>query len=221
MSGLPLLRQYELEDIASALIYAFDKSLLKAPRPVDAERFAEYLGLRIRCERIDDVPYRLCFVAFEDQALSAAAGKLPLRRGELVIESALVESCDMALYRYALMHGCAHWYLHSTDEEDSGGQLSFDLSGVTGTKNCLCCVEDIVNSLELNEREGQADYFAQCLLMPKNNFKLSAVRCMNDSGINRADLSGGELDFLIDRLAELFGVPKVFVLLRLRRLNFI
>ena len=222
--GNPILRQYELEDIASLLLHKFGYRPKKS-LAVDAEAFAHFLSLKTTVGYIDESPFSLCALALEPQTLRLPLGTYTLDAGEAVIEQGIIDRCDGRLYRYALMHAAAHLYLHDT--QDSGAQYSFDLKETQSSRHFICDIGDLLDIFEDErmdgrlEREGQADNFAQCLLMPKNPFKLAANAYMKEAGINRAQLVDGEREFCCRRLSETFEVPEFAVLLRLKKLLYI
>lgn len=224
IGGNPILRQYELEDTAGFLLHDFGYRPGKT-LAVDAEAFARYIGLQTTVGYIDDSPFSLCALAFEPQTLRVPLGTYTLDAGEAVIERAIIDRCDAMLYRYAVMHAAAHLYLHDTATDEA--QYSFDLKGTQSVKHVVCDIGDLLDIFEDDrmdgrlEREGQADNLAQCLLMPKNPFKLSTNAYMKEAGINRAQLVDGELTFCCRRLSEMFEVPEFAVLLRLKKLLYI
>lgn len=224
IAGNPILRQYELEDAASVLLHDFGYRP-RTSLAVDAEEFARFIGMKVTDGYISDSPFSLCALALEPQTLRLPLGTFVADAGEAIIERGIIDRCDLKLYHYAIMHAAAHLYLHNPPRESA--QLSFDLAGTQSENHMVCDIGDLLDVYEDErmdgrlEREAQADNFAQCLILPKNPFKLAVNAFMKDAGINRAALCGGELEFCCKRLSDAFFTPEFAVLLRLKKLLYL
>lgn len=222
ISGNPIMRQYEIEDVTSRFLYetGYNPRLsLKA----DAEAFARYIGVRVKAAYLSDDPYSLCAVAFDEQTLYTEKGNYRLRYGDALVEKAILDRGDGALFGYGVVHAAAHFYLHSP--ESRGVQLSFDLIETESANHLICGIGDLLDSFEElggdDEKEALADNFTGCVLMPKSPFKLAANAFMQKRGINRAGLIGEARVELVRELALAFNAPQFAVLLRLKKLLYI
>lgn len=222
IAGNPILRQYELEDETSRLLYEFGYNPQHALQ-VDAEGFARFLGATIKSAYLSDAPYSLCAVALDAQTLRTEKGSYSLRYGDILVEQAITDRGDEKLYRYAVAHGVAHLYLHSP--ESKGVQLSFDLIETQSVNHYICDIADLLDSFEElsgnDEKEALADNFTGCLLMPKSPFKLYVNAFMAKRGMNRTALTGDVRAALANELSTEFGVPAFAALLRLKKLLYI
>ena len=222
IGGNPILRQYELEDETSRLLYEFGYNPQHALQ-VDAEGFARFLGATIKSAYLSDAPYSLCAVALDAQTLRTEKGSYSLRYGDILVEQAITDRGDEKLYRYAVAHGVAHLYLHSP--ESKGVQLSFDLIETQSVNHYICDIADLLDSFEElsgnDEKEALADNFTGCLLMPKSPFKLYVNAFMAKRGMNRTALTGDVRAALANELSTEFGVPAFAALLLLKKLLYI
>lgn len=222
ISGNPILRQYELEDITSRLLFETGYNPRLSLR-VDAEAFARHIGVHVRAAYLSDDPYSLCAVAFDEQTLRTEKGSYRMRYGDALVELAILDRGDRPLYDYGVVHAAAHFYLHSP--ESKGVQLSFDLIETESENHRVCDIGDLLDAFEElggdDEKEALADNFTGCVLLPKNPFKQAANAFLYKHGINRAGIAGDVRADMVAELSSAFGAPPFAVLLRLKKLLYI
>lgn len=226
-SGIPILRNCEIDAHAEAFLRDYDVTLLETPKPVDIEAFAEfYLGLsldyvylshcglilgRMVFQEIESVPVYLPKEKYADY--------LYAKRGTLLIDNTLLDDRKEYRLRSTIGHECGHWVFHldyymgknKRNYQKNAQPLEF-----TGCKKT-----DIEGGAEIAGRrrlttdadwlEHHAKYFSAAVLMPKTPF-LQAVSELTD----RDRLPETEL---AEKLAVVFQVPPASAKIRLQQLG--
>lgn len=208
----------DVEDSAAAILYSCDKFILKSPQAVDAEKLAKHIGTKFYCDYFDE--QAIAFFASCPQRIYAGTNKYDLLTGEGIIERSFIEKGDITCYNYAAFLIIAASLL---TPEVQQLQQSFDLSGLISNDNICFSIVEIESAL-LNEQMNfmyKAAYLAECLALPKNNFKLSANRLMEELSVNRGTIGEGEVLFMVNKLSEIYKVTKPMAFMRLKHLQFI
>lgn len=107
ISGNPILRQYELEDITSRFLFETGYNPRQSLK-VDAEAFARHIGVNVQAAYLSDNPYSLCAVAFDEQTLRTEKGNYRMRYGDALVELAILDRGRQAAVRLRRRaRGCA------------------------------------------------------------------------------------------------------------------
>lgn len=226
-SGIPILRNCEIDAHAETFLRDYDATLLTTPKPVDIESFAEfYLELsldyvylshcglilgRMIFQKVEPVPVYL--------PREKCADYLYAKRGTLLIDNTLLDDRKEYRLRSTIGHECGHWVFHSdyyagkNKRNHHKNTLTPELTG--------CKKTDIEGSAGISGRrrlttdadwlEHHAKYFSAAILMPKTPF-LQAVSELTDKDL----LMETELT---EKLACVFQVSPASVKIRLEQLS--
>ena len=173
-----ILKASEIETIASDFIKEYsafnsDYSLLSL-KPTPIENIIEnYCDIQTDYQTFTE-PFTLGMTTFSSGNIKIIKdGKIviyPVDKGTIIISNELAEdSKQKGRYNYTLAHELGHNIFHRIlfEEPDYSNQpLLFDIKPVS-IQAITCHRDNIENLNTKNWTEWQADYFASCLLMPK------------------------------------------------------
>lgn len=226
-SGIPILRNCEIDAHAEAFLRDYDASLLTTPKSVDIESFAEFhLGLSLDYVYLSHcglILGRMIFQEVEPVPVylpkEKCADYLYAKRGTLLIDNTLLDDRKEYRLRSTIGHECGHWVFHSdyyARKHKRNHQKNTQPPELTGCKKT-----DIEGSAGISGRrmlttdadwlEHHAKYFSAAILMPKTSF-LQAVSELTGEGL----LSKAEL---LEKLAVVFQVSPASVKIRLEQLS--
>jgi len=217
--GVPLLSDRDIERDASALIRAFNPSLLSDPAPVDIERFAEsYLQLNIDFNWLSHNQTLLGRMVFCDTIIpvydpyAKRAEDFPVRASTMIIDNSLIEK--EALLRSTIAHECGHAIYHRS------------FYGCQKTQTAACTVCDIRIQTDVRQLTTEHDWlehhakrFSAAILMP-----YPAVRNVCKSYTDHLTLwykNEPQLwnRLIINRLASIFKVSCAAAQIRMKQLH--
>lgn len=190
-----------LDQLAQNVLKQFDPSLVSGePRAVPIESLAEeHYQLHVLYETLTKNEEIHGMTAFEDNNILIYNRKmdefhcLPVNRGTILIESALLAKNRENRLRFTMAHEIAHWILHQ-EVYTNGHQES------------VACQTSYKSSEKV---ERQADYLAAALLMPYGRVKLAFAR-LGNTLVHEA---------VVYQLADQFRVSPEAMAYRLRGLN--
>lgn len=116
-SGIPILRNCEIDAHAEAFLRDYDATLLTIAKPVDIESFAEfYLGLSLDYVYLSHcglILGRMIFQEVEPVPVylpkEKCADYLYAKRGTLLIDNTLLDDRKEYRLRSTIGHECGHW----------------------------------------------------------------------------------------------------------------
>lgn len=226
-SGLPILRNSEIDTHAEEFLKDYNPLVLMNPQPINMEEFAEfYLNLimdytylshcgfilgRMIFQEIERVP-----VYFPEEK---CADYLYAERGTLLIDNTLLDDWKEYRLRSTIGHECGHWVFHSDYCTNAG--YRWNRGNTLGQEITGCKKADIEGSTDIGEKkrfvtdtdwlEHHAKYFSAAILMPKTPFINAATELMEGRNQNNAALAGA--------LSEIFQVSPSSVNIRLSQLG--
>lgn len=226
-SGIPILRNCEIDAHAEAFLYDYDASLLTTQKPVDIELFAElYLDLSLDYVYLSHCGLILGRMVFQEVEpvpvylpKERRADYLYAKRGTLLIDNTLLDDRKEHRLRSTIGHECGHWVFHSdyyarkhkrdhhknTQPPELAGCKKTDIESGAGLYGRRRLATDA------DWLEHHAKYFSAAILMPKTPF-LQAVSELTGEGL----LPEAELT---EKLAVLFQVSPASVKIRLEQLS--
>lgn len=193
-------RTETLEAIARRVISHYDVSLPGEPAPIPVETIMEKVyGLTIEFQFIRNNGRVLGETVFEDamvpiyERMDEAGYKLiPVTAGTVIIDASLISNRNDGRFRYTCAHELAHWVIHKELYTQSGETAA---------------MTEAARSSETDKAiEWQADRLGSYLLMPKGVVKMAFHQ-------NRTHRS------VVDLLAQLFGVPRQAMAIRLNEMR--
>lgn len=226
-SGIPILRNCEIDAHAEAFLRDYDDTLLTTPKPVDIESFAEfYLGLSLDYVYLSHcglILGRMVFQEVEPVPVylpnEKCADYLYAKRGTLLIDNTLLDDRKEYRLRSTIGHECGHWVFHSeyyAGMNKRNHQKNIQLPELTGCKKT-----DIEGNAGVSGRrrlttdadwlEHHAKYFSAAILMPKTPFLQAVSELIGKGLLPEAELS--------EKLAVVFHVSPASVKIRLEQLS--
>lgn len=158
----PYLSESDIERDAELLLAEFTRAkgiALRAPIPIE-DIIEKYLNLHVE---FDDLHRRLNVPRAGTNSASDVFGAIWFDSGTIVIHESLdpeVLPRVEGRYRFTLAHEGGHWRLHRALARPDADQQPLFTDAISPTVVC--------RSSRAKERvEWQADYFASCLLMPR------------------------------------------------------
>ncbi|ELR97817.1 ImmA/IrrE family metallo-endopeptidase [Gloeocapsa sp. PCC 73106] len=149
IQGFRFISKGEIEAIANQILIRMSQTPNYVPKwPLDASRVAEFLGLDLVWDRIS-----------EDEQGAIAARILPLEKLIEINEDIL--QLGPGFTESTIAHEVGHWVLHINHAQVERQ------SQVESRELAFLCR----NQENLRGREWQAQYFASCLLMPKDQLE--------------------------------------------------
>jgi hypothetical protein len=132
-NGVPILSKSEIDIIAERCLMEFCPEVLKAPQPIDEDRFlTEYLGLTQDFQYLTHCGLYLGMIVFEDSNKipvydedTNRAEYIRVKKGTVIIDSSLLEEGQEGRYRFTSMHEAGHWILHRRKFMRDINQASF------------------------------------------------------------------------------------------------
>ena len=225
-SGIPILRNCEIDAHAEAFLRDYDATLLETPKPVDVESFAElYLNLSLDYVYLSQcglILGRMIFQEIEPVPVylpkERRADYLYAKRGTLLIDNTLLDDQKEYRLRSTIGHECGHWVLHSdyyTGKYERNHHKKIQPLEMTGCKKT-----DIEGGARISGRrrlttdvdwlEHHAKYFSAAILMPKTTFLQTVSELIGECSLPEAELS--------EKLAVIFQVSPASVKIRLEQL---
>lgn len=226
-SGIPILRNCEIDAHAEAFLCDFDATLLTTPKPVDIEAFAEcYLDLSLDYVYLSHCGLILGRMVFQETEpvpvylpKEKCADYLYAKRGTLFIDNTLLDDRKEYRLRSTIGHECGHWIFHSdyyTGKYKRNHHKDRQPPEMTG-----CTKTDIEDGAETSGRrrlitdvdwlEHHAKYFSAAILMPKSPFLHVASELTGKGLLTEAEL--------LEKLAVVFQVSPVSAKIRLEQLS--
>lgn len=231
--GVPILSHDEIDFHAEQFIRDFDEDILRNPREVDIEKFAEYyLGLTPEYNYLTHCGLILGRMVFNDSdkipiydVESQRAEYISAERGTVMIDNTLME--DEHRFRSTLGHESGHWIYQQSYYYINPNQMTlFDLIDRTAT---ACRKYDIEGgeaadgqkkplSTDHDWLEHQAKYFSASILMPKEAMKLVCSDLKQKSCFN-GRFPQYEEEIMAMQVAEIFNVSIESAKIRIRQLD--
>lgn len=227
-SGIPIMRNSEIDAHAEEFLRDYSPSLLKMPQPVDIEAFAEfYLDLVLDYAYLSHCGLILGRMVFQETERvpvylpeEKCADYLYAKRGTLLIDNTLLEDRKEYRLRSTIGHECGHWIFHSdyyTVMDKRKHYRNVRLPEIAGCKKTdIEGGSDMVGRKKLvidaDWLEHHAKYFSAAILMPKTPF----TNAVSDLAGNGRE-SGVDLQ---EKLADIFQVSPASVKIRLSQLGF-
>lgn len=226
-SGIPILRNCEIDAHAEAFLRDYDDTLLTTPKPVDIESFAEfYLDLTLDYVYLSHCGLILGRMVFQEVESipvylpkEKCADYLYVKRGTLLIDNTLLDDRKEYRLRSTIGHECGHWIFHSdyyTANRKRNLSKKMQQPEITGCKKA-----DIESSAGISGRrrlitdadwlEHHAKYFSAAILMPKTPFLQVVSELTGKCLLPEAELS--------EKLAAVFQVSPASVKIRLEQLS--
>lgn len=226
-SGIPILKNCEIDAHAEAFLRDYDGTLLTTPKPVDIESFAEfYLGLSLDYVYLSHcglILGRMIFQEVEPVPVylpkEKCADYLYAKRGTLLIDNTLLDDRKEYRLRSTIGHECGHWVFHSdyyVGKHKGNHHKNTQLLELTGCKKT-----DIEGGAGISGRrrlttdadwlEHHAKYFSAAILMPKTPFLQAVSELTGEGLLLEAELS--------EKLAVIFQVSPASVKIRLEQLS--
>ena len=180
-SGLPILSNREIDRIAEHVLADYDPDLLTNPQPIPIDLIMEsYFGLVFDYLYLSHAGHILGVTVFKDGTVSLIfdperqqAEEHWARRGDILIDSRLLESSNIRRKRATMAHECGHWLFHQEYYRRSEGD-AIAASMVVDKKSDI---EDRNGNYLVEDRdwlEHQANYFSGAILMPESMFRKAA-----------------------------------------------
>lgn len=177
-------KKQEIEAIANQILIKMAKDSKYVPKwPLDSSRVAEFLGLDIVWDKIDP-----------DEEGTIAARILPLKR--LIEINEDIPQLRGGFGESTIAHEVGHWVLH-INHEALKDYLQLSKQGMIPPTSRLICR----SQQSQGGREWQAQYFATCLLMPRNQLDL-AVKDKNLDNWRHLYQAAEELGVTISNLVH-------------------
>ena len=226
-SGIPIMRNSEIDAHAEEFLRDYNPSLFKSPQPVDIEAFAEfYLGLALDFTYLSHCGLILGRMVFQETERvpvylpkEKCGDYLYVKRGTLLIDNTLLDDRKEYRLRSTIGHECGHWVFHSdyyTIKDNGNPHRNVRLPEITGCKKA-----DIEGGADVSGRrklitdadwlEHHAKYFSAAIQMPKTPF-MDAVSDLTVNGLR------DEAEIL-EELADIFQVSPASVKIRLSQLG--
>jgi len=232
-TGVPILRNADIDADAELLLQDYNPDLLKNPQPLDVEDFTEnYLKLNMHFDNLShDGSIWGCMV-FNKGHIPVyvpehdRAEYCPVEANTVLIDNSLVDDESEYAFRSTMMHECGHDLYHSQIYKENDSQISLFLMGkqqeiISAT---VCRSIDIVGNGQRSLKSDQdwiehhAKYFSAAILMPK-----SMVNHICSEPTLRKDLTtefcGFEEEFLAAHLSNIFNVSPTSAKIRIKQLN--
>ncbi len=181
-SGLPILSNREIDRIAEHVLADYDPDLLSVPQPVPIDLIMEsYFGLVFDYLYLSHDGYILGATVFKDGFVRSIfnperqqAEEHWARRGDILIDSRLLEPSNTRRKRATMAHECGHWLFHQEYHRRSEGD-AIAASMVVDKKDDM---EDRNENYLVKDREWlehHANYFSGAILMPESMFRKAAA----------------------------------------------
>lgn len=235
-TGVPILRNADIDADAELFLRDYNPELLKTPQPLDVEDFAEnYLGLKIHYENLSHNGFIWGRMVFNNRRIPVYVPELgradycPVDAGTIVIDNSLIDGPLEYAFRSTMMHECGHDVYHPQIYREDDNQLCFFTTGPPEERIAatLCRSRDIEGgggnkqrSLESDRDwiEHHAKYFSAAMLMPKSMVKLIC----SEAGLRKRlidECCGFEEEFLAQHLSEVFNVSPASAKIRIKQLE--
>jgi Zn-dependent peptidase ImmA (M78 family) len=158
---VPYLAEHDIECAAELLLAQSGQSHVVGARQISVENIVEkYLQLRFDFDDLHEI-----LEIPKSGPNPDIFGALWASRREIVIDQSLdpdEKPGTEGRYRYTLAHEAAHWWLHRPYLIENGDQPSMIERSARPAVVCR-------SSQSKQRIEWQADFFASCLLMPRNS----------------------------------------------------
>lgn len=186
------ISKQELEDEAIKFLSLYSPDSLRKTIPLDIESIIEKdLKIDIVYKKLDFDNNLLGMIILNPmkiKCINEETNELydeSFDRNTIIINSFLAEETSQEhRLRFTLAHEVGHWVLHRQEAYIDDGQESlFDMSY---SKNCIDRYVDSTNTTRFKSRkkftdedriEWQANYFASCILMPKETIIKEYEKC--------------------------------------------
>ena len=230
-SGVPIMSNDEIDFYAEQFIHDYDADILKNPREVDIEGFAEfYLGLTPEYNYLTHCGLILGRMVFNNSdkipiydAENKRAEYIPAKRGTVMLDNTLLE--EEHRFRSTMGHESGHWIFHQSYFYVDPYQMTlFDLSDKIST---ACRKQDIEGGNGSSKKslssdhdwlEHQAKYFSASILMPKEAMKLVCNEEKSHSYFH-GQFPQYEEKLLANRVSEIFNVSFESAMIRIKQLG--
>lgn len=245
--GTPIVTDQAVQEYAEAVLNDYKPKLLKEPGKVNATHFLEsYLGATVDYQDIyydeDDNPIAGGTVFNSGSILIFDREKMCVRpievtAGTILIDNSTMEEGKEGFAKFTHLHEGGHFLMHPTVYRKNENQLTlFDFGMenpldqkshvVTCKRSSICGQGERKLVTEEDFREHQANIFAAAVAMPRPTFIPCAREMIRKSGFSDGvwvqddvldwDYELG-LTYLIERLAETFGVSRSAAKVQLKR----
>ncbi len=226
-NGVPILSNNGIDSQAEALIADYDPSLLKTPRALDVEDFAEnYVGLRLHYLYLSHKGFIWGRMVFHNTKIliynptENRADEEPVDGNTIVIDNRLLDKKREHALRSTVIHECCHGIYHYS-YYCLGKQSSVIRQPYTS-----CEAKNIIGPDRISGRlqtdidwiEHQAKYFSAAVLMPKTPMAKICKSPYIKYGIFENN-PGSENDALAAYIAKLFNVSCESAKIRIKQLG--
>jgi len=193
-------RKEALEAIARKVISQYDACLLHVPAPVPVELIIEQVyGLTMEFQFIrsngrvlGETVFETALIPIYEHGVDGGYKLMPVKAGTVIIDASLIHNRGDGRFRFTCAHELAHWVLHKELYTQRGETAAM-------TSVARSSEADVVI-------ERQADRLGCYLLMPKGAIKTAFYN------------ASGSIDNKIAVLAELFGVSRQAMQIRLEEM---
>lgn len=235
-SQVPYITYEALDAYAIEVLHDAAPDSLKAPCPIDAERFIEfYLGLDVIYKRLSYDRQILGMTAFNPgyvQVLDEQTGQpepMYVSEGTVIIEPALTVKRNKQRCRFTYMHEGSHWLLHRrafAADNPMGNVGKYENQYLAAKEGRIDYSRCQLERNDTERMERQADFLASALLMPLPTMRMAFREFFSFYGEKPRQLIRGTtlLDDcyakqLPEYIAGKFNVSKRAALIRLEKLN--
>jgi Zn-dependent peptidase ImmA (M78 family) len=173
--GLPILSDYEIENVAYDLLKEFDPKILTTPTKAPIASILDYLG------KVYDL--KVIITKLGSRNGMDILGKTIFSENTICIDENILHDNEV-LFLSTAAHEIGHWVLHRHKPI-----LKNESTGIIGE------IDDDTNDIVLSKRkklattldwmEHHAKVFGASLLMPKEPFKLAVIIIQRKMGISR------------------------------------
>lgn len=217
---------------AERYLLDYDADVLKNPKPVDIEGFAEfYLNLTPDYVNLTHCGLILGRMVFNDSdkipiydVNSSRAEYISAERGTMMIDNTLLN--DEHRLRSTMGHESGHWVLQQAYYRiDPYQMVLFDFMEKTAT---ACRKSDIEGGDNVTGKrkfstdhewlEHQAKYFSAAILMPKSAMKIACAE-IKTHYLTEGDFSICNDEVLAEQVAEIFNVSTTSAAIRIEQLG--
>lgn len=242
--GTPVVSDQTIQEYAEAVLADYKPKLLKEPGSINEVHFLEsYLGATVDYQDIyyDEgaSPIAGATVFNDDRVLIFDKERLCVRpidvsAGTILIDNATMQDGKEGFAKFTHLHEGGHFLIHPAVYKRVDNQLSFfDFgTGEPQQSHVATCRRNSITTqgkqrlvTEEDFREHQANTFAAAIAMPRPTFIPYAKDLIRKYGFRDGVWVEDELDwdgtlglsFMIEQVAEVFGVSKAAATVQLKR----
>jgi len=215
-TGVPILTARFVEDVATEVLQTYCPTVLKSPRQTPVAEIIEALKDRTKLKSsIEDLGH------VDGRKV---LGKVSFVRRTLFLDCCLLDARAVS-FRFTAAHEIGHWILHRHNFKNFKLEPRINVQEMVDDDQSLCRLDQRTPRDWL---EWQANVFAANLVMPRTTFSEALVKTQIELGIKRnigvvvvsdATYSRKDLQIVLAHLAQIYGVSKESVHVRLKTLR--